>query len=604
MRTASSLSNRIFLACTLLATLSIGFAFSFVNAKATREAENDLRRSLQEAAELADQHRETTLTDTLTRLARLVADLPKLKAATETGDPPTVQPLVLDYRAQMKADLIVVSGRDGQVLGTSGAEGTTVPAVGRPAVGKEYSVFLPHTRGLLQIISVPIQVGVERAEVLGRLTAGFFLDHDRALQFKRVIDSDIAFGVNGQILASSLAPHHHEALRTLLDTRTVTSVVLDGTDYLALARPMQGPPESLVGAATPTPVLIVLRSRLEQLRFLNTLRAGLAGALIVAVLLATIVSYAVARTITRPLAAVTGAMADVAATGDLSRRVPVQSRAWDDEDARLLASAFNSLTESIARFRREESQKERLSSLGRLSTVIAHEIRNPLMIIRASLRTLRREEVPSGEWHEAVADIDGETARLNRIVTEVLDFAKPLRFDLAEASLNDICRASCAATTADEQDVQIALELDPEVPPVVTDAERLRQALVNVLINARAAVQEARVGVHAVSSAGGGHLPASPLSPATGGVTVRTRHENNGRVTITVEDAGIGIAAEDLTHVFDPYFTTRRAGTGLGLPITKNIIEGLGGTITASSRLGHGTEIRIDLPVLAPETDV
>ena len=60
---------------------------------------------------------------------------------------------------------------------------------------------------------------------------------------------------------------------------------------------------------------------------------------------------------------------------------------------------------------------------------------------------------------------------------------------------------------------------------------------------------------------------------------------------------GIGIAAEDLTHIFDPYFTTRRAGTGLGLPIAKNIIEGLGGTITASSQLGAGTEIRIDLPL-------
>ena len=99
---------------------------------------------------------------------------------------------------------------------------------------------------------------------------------------------------------------------------------------------------------------------------------------------------------TRPLAAVTDAMRDVAATGDLTRKVPVRSRAWDDEDARLLASAFNTLTESIARFQREAAQRERLSSLGRLSTVIAHEIRNPLMIIRASLSSLRRDHVTAG----------------------------------------------------------------------------------------------------------------------------------------------------------------------------------------------------------------
>ena len=83
-------------------------------------------------------------------------------------------------------------------------------------------------------------------------------------------------------------------------------------------------------------------------------------------------------------------MRDVAATGDLTRKVSLQSGAWDDADARLLASAFNTLTESIARFQGEAAQRERLSSLGRLSTVIAHEIRNPLMIIKAALRTLRR----------------------------------------------------------------------------------------------------------------------------------------------------------------------------------------------------------------------
>jgi signal transduction histidine kinase len=73
-----------------------------------------------------------------------------------------------------------------------------------------------------------------------------------------------------------------------------------------------------------------------------------------------------------------------------------------------------------------------------------------------------------------------------------------------------------------------------------------------------------------------------------------------GRASIVVRDLGTGIGAEDLAHIFDPYFTTRRAGTGLGLPIAKNIIEGLGGTIAVTSRLGHGTEIRIDVPVTEP----
>ncbi len=195
---------------------------------------------------------------------------------------------------------------------------------------------------------------------------------------------------------------------------------------------------------------------------------------------------------TRPLSAVTGAMGDVAATGDLTRKVPVRSRAWDDEDARLLASAFNTLTESIARFQKEAAQKERLSSLGRLSTVIAHEIRNPLMIIRATLTSLRRDHVSAADRLEAAADIDEETTRLNHLVSDVLDFAKPIRFELAPANLNDVCRASAAAAWVGHDSDEVQLELDPEMPVAVTDAERLRTALVNILTNARHAVHAGR----------------------------------------------------------------------------------------------------------------
>jgi len=169
----------------------------------------------------------------------------------------------------------------------------------------------------------------------------------------------------------------------------------------------------------------------------------------------------------------------------------VRSRAWDDEDARLLASAFNTLTESVARFQREAAQKERLSSLGRLSTVIAHEIRNPLMIIRATLTSLRRDQVNAADRLEAAADIDEETTRLNNLVSDVLDFAKPMRFDLAAANLNDVCRASAAAAWAGHDSEEVHLQLDPAMPMAVTDAERMRTALINILTNARHAVQAA-----------------------------------------------------------------------------------------------------------------
>jgi signal transduction histidine kinase len=582
IRAASSLTNRIFLASTLLATLSLGVVFYFVNAGVYAQAEEELRRDLDDAATLVEQHR-VTLTETFSRMARLVADLPRLKAAVETGDSPTVQPIAEEYGKAMNPDLLVVTDPQGSVLASAG---TTMPAL--PALhdgvasADEVSAFLPHPRGLLQVVSVPILLGFERPEVLGRLTIGFFMDDRLATQFRGVTGAEIAFAAQGRVLASSLPAGSRAALSGLIGATGVTTVNLNNEQFLALARPMQ----PLSGSS---PATLIMRSRTERLRFLNTLRAGLVGALIVTVLLATILSYGVARTMTRPLSAVTNAMRDVAATGDLTRKVTLRSRAWDDEDARLLAAAFNTLTESIARFQRDAAQKQRLSSLGRLSTVIAHEIRNPLMIIRASLASLRADNVSPEERREAVADIDEETRRLNRIVTDVLDFARPIRFDMGEAHVNEICRASSVAALAGSSPINVQLDLDPTLPPVVTDSERLRSALVNILANAHHAVEAA--------APPGSETPSGAASP---GVVLTTRRRGD-RIVLTIRDRGTGIAPEDMPHIFDPYFTTRRAGTGLGLPISKNIIEGLGGTLAVSSRPGDGTEIRIELPVIAPE---
>jgi two-component system sensor histidine kinase HydH len=179
-------------------------------------------------------------------------------------------------------------------------------------------------------------------------------------------------------------------------------------------------------------------------------------------------------------------------------------------------------------------------------------------------------------------------------VTEVLDFAKPIRFDFAEANINDICRASADAAWAGDG-ARATLDLEPSLPRVVTDAERLRTALVNILANARHAVQAANA-----------RSEADPNAPPNRGVgvTVRTHSDGNGHVTVDIKDRGVGIAPEDMAHIFDPYFTTRRAGTGLGLPISKSIIEGMGGTLAVASQRGVGTEVRIELPLQPPEVHV
>ncbi|MGE0394293.1 MAG: ATP-binding protein [Vicinamibacterales bacterium] len=565
----ASLSNRIFLACTLVATTALGIVLYVVNARVSAETEVELQRGLAEAAGLVDERR-VTLTDTFTRLATLVADLPKLKAAVATADPPTVQPLADDYRVQTNAGVLVVTGSRGQVLGSAGADEAALEAAvslsGDPGAGPR---FAPHSRGLLQLVSVPIVI--DPAEQLGRLTLGFFLDDRLAAQFRDLTGSHIAFAWGARVLASTL-PSAGTALGTLTPG---SPIAVDGETFVADRRPM-----TAAGSAD-GPATLVLRSRTERLRNLNAIQTALVGVLVVTLLVATAVSYGVARTVARPLRAITSRMREIAATGDLTQKITLGGNGWDDEDARLVATTFNTLTDSVARFQAQAAQRDRLASLGRLSTVVAHEVRNPLMIIRAALNTLRQERATPEDIREAVTDIDEETARLNRIVGEVLDFAKPLRFDFTETALNDVCRDSAAAATAGDPEPGIVLALDPADPRMTTDPERLRTALINVLTNARHAVLAGRDG----------------RDTATDAITLTTAAPGDGRVRVTVTDRGAGIAPEHLAAIFEPYFTTRRAGTGLGLPIARNIIEGLGGRIGVASTPGRGTRIEIDLPV-------
>ena len=559
----SSLTNRLFLAMALLAVISIAAATYYATAAVTAQAEGELRRGLDEAGTLVEEYR-NLLFEHFTREAALVADLPRFKATVALNDPPTLKPIAEEYRKQLGADLFAVTNAKGAVL----AELST-----------------SERAGVLDVVTVPIVIDPYQPEILGKLSVGFWLDERAAARFRALTNSEIAFGTKGEIQASTMPPESRAALAPLLSRSGFTqSVRIGSEDYIAVTRtlPPSSRPDSIpeaIESYSPPATAIILRSRTERLQFLSGVHKNVLLVAAAAVFMATLASYAIARTVTRPLGAVTAAMRDMATTGDLTRRITPQPGAkWEDEDARLLASTFNTMTASISRFQREAAQRERLSSLGRLSTVVAHEIRNPLMIIKTSLHSLRRDGVTPDQLRAAVTDIDEEVSRLNRIVSEVLDFAKPMKFDLAAVDLNALCADAARAAVPDSVS-EVRLDLSPGLPLVVTDAERLRLALVNILTNAGRAVSSA--------------------SQRTGDAIRLVTRVVDGRVIIEVRDRGIGISQDDLARIFDPFFTTHRTGTGLGLAITRNIIEGLGGSIAISSTPGRGTDVRVELPSAA-----
>jgi len=588
----SSLTNRIFIASAALAVLSIGVAIAIVNVRVTREAEGELERGLEEAARLVEQHHETQVESSL-RLARLVADLPRFKAAVDLADPPTVEPMAADYREQMGSALVVVIHRSGRLLArvgagnSGGASGTDLPGIREALSDHETTAFWPSSRGILEVVTVPIFIGQPGPEILGTLSVGFEFDERLAQRLKALTESEIAFAVDGRVQAGTVPQSDFPRLEGLLGVSGTSRLKLGDEEFLALSRPLSAlaPPGAAPRPASLAPMALILRSRTKRLSFIGPLHTLLASTALLAVALGTLVSYAIARTVTRPLRAITATMGEMAATGDLTRKAPLPAPGkWQDEDARLLANNFAVMTEAIARFQREAGQRERLASLGRLSTVIAHEIRNPLMIIKTAIRTLRHAEIPEAERGEALRDIDGEVVRLNRLVEGVLDFARPIQFDLGPVDVNRVCQAATTSAMAGTHPREVFLSLDPGLPPIVTDGERLHGVLVNLLTNARHALDARNVGP------GAGPIDGRP------DLELVTRRAAGDRVVITVRDRGVGIEAENLPRIWEPYFTTRRGGTGLGLAIVRNVIDGLGGSIAIESRPASGTEVHIELP--------
>jgi signal transduction histidine kinase len=540
----------------------MGIVIYRVNDSVARQAERDLQAGLAEAASLVDLFSQSQFEDFLDK-GRLVAEIPHLGAAASTDHPPTVQPIAEEVQRRIDADLLVVFGSGDGVLARVGRvrptdeELESILAACRAR--RDGIVFWPLVGGIVHVAAMPI-------DPVRMLLVGLSLDRDDALSIKRLTNSEVAFVSGTDVVASSLDPTAEHALASVAARRDVFTLVLGSEEYIGRVQPLSRSEDA------DEPIALVLRSRTERLGFLRTLRWQIALTGLAAVLVATVVGYLVARTVTRPLRALTGAMGEMATTGDLARTLPALGR-WDDEDVRLVATTFRQLTGSLDRFQREAAIRERLSSLGRLSTVVAHEIRNPLMIIKSAVRQLRKNDSP--DVADTATSIDEEVARLNGVVTGVLDFARPITFAFTEGDLGTICRDAAQAAAADAEDVPI--EVTAVSKPIVTDVERLRAVLVNLLTNAQQAVRARTDG------------------SARRAILLETLREA-GRWRITVDDCGTGIAHDDLPHIFDPFFTTRRNGSGLGLAISKNVVEGLGGSLRVESRVGDGTTVTLYLP--------
>src|SRR3954470_3096272 len=265
----SSLTTRIFFASAILTVVAIAIAVYRVNVAVTAQAENELRRGIDEAGTQLAEYR-TTLFEHYAREGRLVADLSNMKAAMATLDRPTVEPIAERYQGQIGCDLLLVTDPAGAMLAESGRVTVDTPtdmlrqAVADAQRGKETVSLWPHTGGVIQVVTVTSFTG---PEFFGTVSIGFSLDAETAQRFKRLTNSDIAFAVNGHVEASTLPDQFGSQLDTLVGSEGVHVIRLADGEYVAVSRllPLQTHDGRVSPAPGPVATAIILRSRTERL---------------------------------------------------------------------------------------------------------------------------------------------------------------------------------------------------------------------------------------------------------------------------------------------------------------------------------------------------
>jgi PAS domain S-box-containing protein len=224
--------------------------------------------------------------------------------------------------------------------------------------------------------------------------------------------------------------------------------------------------------------------------------------------------------------------------------------------------------------RRALLQSEKLAATGKLAADIAHEVNNPLGIIKNYLQITKGELEESSETYKTIGVIEEEVQRIARIISGLLDFYRPESAYLEKTSVNQLVEdlLMLVGIQLEKQGVAVEQELEEDLPGVVVSPDQLRQVLLNLVTNAQDAM------------------------PSGGTLSVCTRREED-RVVISFTDSGLGIPKEHLPYIFDPFFTTKgRKGTGLGLSVSYGIIQSFDGMMEASSAPGEGTTFTVSLP--------
>ena len=525
----------------------------------------------------------------------------RIRAAFVKADALTLSDPLKHLIAEQNVDVVFYATNEKKILDSEENDPTfpilafqtaAMPAVEQALQGQDTVDTVCVGEKLYDIVAVRVY-DAEKTQI-GVLAFGAEIGDAVADELRRLTQSQIALLAGGRVIASTLAgpdakAQFAEMFRGSLlagasasAAASVKPMVMNGLHYYGIA----GQFESLKGDNTLGYVL--LNSYEDSLRDLQETQQVLFIVSLCAILAGAAAVWFLINKATKPLRELRDS-AEAVGRGDFSRRVAVRG----NDECGELAKVFNQMTENLqgSRAQLEQTvetlkttqaqlvQSEKLSAVGEFVAGVAHELNNPLAAVIGFSELLKNTDADSK--NRRYLDMIYKSAhRCQKIVQSLLSFARRHKPERKPVGVNGLIEAVLEIVHYQlrTSNIEVSLQLDPTLPVVLADDHQIQQVLLNVINNARQAIED--------------HQPHGAIKIAT--------EATDQNVHIIIHDNGPGISEENLRRIFNPFFTTKEVGkgTGLGLSLCYGIIKEHGGTITPLSRPGGGATFIIELPVL------
>jgi signal transduction histidine kinase len=565
-----------------------------VNQRITKQFQSEASRSLAHADAVLLRSQDQRKNNLFERL-RGISNDPRSKAIFQRAevDVPTVRNLLADMREEQKLNVIFFTNDKSEAIAHANTglisindfETGSDYVVRRALLGEKATDTIRVGHQLFDVVSIPV-FGVSDF-LIGTLTMGVEIGPDTAREMSELTRCQIVLLAQGQATVSTIrrgefGDRFAQLFSGLNTLHSAPIKVVIGEEHFFCAA------NHFLSLNGDTDLgYLLLSSYEEPLRALQSAQQTLLLVSASGITLGIFVVWFLIARVTQPLRVLRDGVEAVGG-GDLSRRVEVTS----GDECGELAEVFNRMTENLHRSREELVtavdtlkntqaqliQSEKLSGIGEFVAGVAHELNNPLTSVMGFSELLERMD--QDPQHQRYLGLIHKSAqRCQKIVQSLLSFARRHQPERKYSRINELVEGAIDFLhyQLKTSNIQIETEFDPELPKTMLDPHQIQQVFLNIVNNARQAMEA--------------HQPAGKIKITT---------EKCGLIArIIFQDDGPGISEENLSKVFDPFFTTKELGkgTGLGLSLCYGIIQEHGGTITVRSKLGSGAAFVIDLPL-------